>query len=861
VRAHLLRIAVAAVLAVAPALAAPTTASAATGDVLFVVASPTALTNGENAVRNRLVSLGNTVTLADDNTVSPAAAAGKVLVVIGQSSSSNSAQVKSLAPVAVPVWVAKPFLFDDFGLTGRTSGTDYGDTSGSALTIADATHPMAAGRTGTVTIQSGGRLSWGRPAPSADVVARAGTDPSVFAIRPGAALFSGAAAPACRLTFPLYANAPATFTSTGWALFDAAVSYSTANCTTGPAVDDPPSVAVTAPAPGATVSGPVTLAASASDDVGVASVRFAVDGTTVGTDTRSPYSLTWNSAGVTPGGHSVTAVAQDSAGQTTASTAVPVTGEAAPAPTGEVLFVVANPTTLNAGESAVRNRLTGLGFTVVPVDDNTVTTGQATGRAFVLVSQTVTSSSPAIRGMAALGVPAWLAKPAYFDDFGLTGPVSGTDFADKPVTPLTIAATGHPMAAGRTGTVTLQSGGRLSYGRPAASATVVARSGADATVFTLSPGQRQSNGVDAPACRVTFPLWANGPTMFTADGWAMFDAAAQWTAGNCGSITPPPPDPDPGDVEQVVLISVDGLNPDAITQLGPTGAPAFYRLMAEGTSTLDARTVYEATQTLPNHTSMVTGRRVSIPDGGHGVSFNEDNGSTVAATACHYCASVFDVVHDNGGTTALYTGKVKFNFLDRSWNETNGAVDTIGVDDGRDKIDTFLRAADTVTTDAVEASLTSANPTDFQMLHYPGPDQTGHAQGYMSAAYLAEVSATDALIGDILDTIAGDAELAAHTVVIVTSDHGGLGTSHADPEQYVNYRVPVFAWGVGVTPGSDLYALNPDRADPGTTRPTFAAAGQPVRNGEVGNLALDLLGYGPIPGSLLDADQSLDLAS
>ena len=83
------------------------------------------------------------------------------------------------------------------------------------------------------------------------------------------------------------------------------------------------------------------------------------------------------------------------------------------------------------------------------------------------------------------------------------------------------------MAAGRTGTVTLQTSGRISYGRPTAAATVVARSGTDATIFTLSPGQTQSNGQAAPACRVTFPLWANGPTMFTTDGWALFDAAAR----------------------------------------------------------------------------------------------------------------------------------------------------------------------------------------------------------------------------------------------------------------------------------------------------------------------------------------------
>ena len=580
----------------------------------------------------------------------------------------------------------------------------------------------------------------------------------------------------------------------------------------------------------------------------------------MGSDSAAPYSIAWNSAGVTPGGHSITATAQDSAGQTTTSAPVPVTVEATTTPTGEVLFVVANPGTLNAGETAVRNRLTGLGFTVVIADDNTVGNAQAAGKAFVLVSQTVTSSGANIRALASLAVPAWLAKPAYFDDFGLTGGVTGTDFADKPVTPLTIAAAGHPMAAGRTGTVTLQTSGRISYGRPAAAATVVARSGTDATVFTLAPGQTQANGSAAPACRVTFPLWANGPTLFTTDGWALFDAAARWTATNCGSSTPPP-DPEPGDIEQVVLVSVDGLNPDAITQLGPTGAPTFYRLTAEGASTLNARTVYEATQTLPNHTSMVTGRPVAVAGGGHGVLFNEDNGSTVHASAGSYCASVFDLVHDNGGTTALYSGKVKFDFLDRSWNETNGAVDTTGVDNGRDKIDTYVRATDTATTAAVQASLTSSNPTDFTMIHYPGPDQTGHTWGYMSPQYLAEVTATDALIGDILDTIAADPDLAAHTVVLVTSDHGGLGTSHADESQPVNYRVPVFAWGGGVTEGSDLYALNPDRADPGTGRPTYAAVVPPVRNAEVGNLAAELLGFGTIPGSLINNGQSLDLAS
>lgn len=146
------------------------------------------------------------------------------------------------------------------------------------------------------------------------------------------------------------------------------------------------------------------------------------------------------------------------------------------------------------------------------------------------------------------------------------------------------------------------------------------------------------------------------------------------------------------------------------------------------------------------------------------------------------------------------------------------------------------------------------------MMHYPGPDGVGHGQGFMSAPYVAEVGATDALIGQILDAVAGDPELAASTVVVVTSDHGGLGMSHADATQAVNYTVPLFAWGAGVAAGADLYALNPDRADPGTGRPDYTAPIQPIRNAEVGNLVAELLGFGPIPASRINLAQSLDLA-
>ncbi|MGH7395024.1 MAG: Ig-like domain-containing protein, partial [Candidatus Methylomirabilales bacterium] len=56
-----------------------------------------------------------------------------------------------------------------------------------------------------------------------------------------------------------------------------------------------PTVTLTAPSSGATVSGTITVSATASDNVGVVGVQFRLDGANLGAeDTTSPYSLSWN---------------------------------------------------------------------------------------------------------------------------------------------------------------------------------------------------------------------------------------------------------------------------------------------------------------------------------------------------------------------------------------------------------------------------------------------------------------------------------------------------------------------------------------------------------------------------------------
>jgi hypothetical protein len=72
-----------------------------------------------------------------------------------------------------------------------------------------------------------------------------------------------------------------------------------------------PTVAVTGIAPGATVSGDVWLSASAWDDGGVRQLKWYVDGDEVGWDGSSPWGVTWDSAAVSDGSHTLMAKAAD----------------------------------------------------------------------------------------------------------------------------------------------------------------------------------------------------------------------------------------------------------------------------------------------------------------------------------------------------------------------------------------------------------------------------------------------------------------------------------------------------------------------------------------------------------------------
>jgi len=319
----------------------------------------------------------------------------------------------------------------------------------------------------------------------------------------------------------------------------------------------------------------------------------------------------------------------------------------------------------------------------------------------------------------------------------------------------------------------------------------------------------------------------------------------------------------------VIHVSVDGLRADAVPALGAALAPNFHRLRTEGVFTDNARSDATSTCTLPNHTAQMTGRSQAGPDGHHWTT----NADTVDPVTLHsnrgfYIAGVFDQAHDRGLRTGLFANKSKFSLFERSWNETYGAPDVTGEDDGRGKIDRYLYDEDATSLATTFVADMSTEPYHYALLHLNQPDAAGHAQGWdlslsPPSAYLGAVMDVDEKLGALLALVESDTVLAGRTAIIVTADHGGrLGaTDHGgltgcwDAESAV---IPFMVWGPGTGSGEDLYALNPaTRVDPGGETPSEIAPDQPIRNGDAANLALDLLGLKPVIGSTIDEDQDL----
>jgi len=89
-----------------------------------------------------------------------------------------------------------------------------------------------------------------------------------------------------------------------------------------------------------------------------------------------------------------------------------------------------------------------------------------------------------------------------------------------------------------------------------------------------------------------------------------------------------------------------------------------------------------------------------------------------------------------------------------------------------------LSLADAELTAAACQFIRSRRP-DLLFLHLDEIDGAGHSKGYRSPEYLAKITATDALVGDVIAAIR---EISAYddSLILILSDHGGVEFTTAD---------------------------------------------------------------------------------
>jgi predicted AlkP superfamily pyrophosphatase or phosphodiesterase len=225
----------------------------------------------------------------------------------------------------------------------------------------------------------------------------------------------------------------------------------------------------------------------------------------------------------------------------------------------------------------------------------------------------------------------------------------------------------------------------------------------------------------------------------------------------------------------VIIVSIDGLRPDAI----PRWAPVLHALTDTGAWATTAETVTPS-RTLPSHASMVTG---VLPER-HGITWNRDETALRGTVAV---PTMFDLATAHGLRSVAFFSKAKLRHLQRP-----GALEHAQAPRGA----TILPATETVE-DAVRYMLL-ARP-NLVFIHISEPDIAGHAFGWMGRAYALAVRQADAAVGRLL-AAAERAYGAGGYTMLVTSDHGGRGrghgTSHPD-----DMRIPWIVTGAGVRPG------------------------------------------------------------
>ena len=240
------------------------------------------------------------------------------------------------------------------------------------------------------------------------------------------------------------------------------------------------------------------------------------------------------------------------------------------------------------------------------------------------------------------------------------------------------------------------------------------------------------------------------------------------------TLTPTPTPTIEAGVKYVIIISIDGLRPDALAQ---ADTPNMDILIKRGSYCPHAQTL-SLSITLPSHASMLSGM---LPEK-HGIQW----GLPYIGWPGMEGPTLFTEVHDAGLSTAMVFGKEKLSYI-----ALPNSVDKIF---GPEAHDTEIK------NEAIKF-IEDGLPNAF-FIHFPDTDRVGHAYGWMSTNQLFAITFVDGLISEIVSTLKKEGYW-DNTLLIITSDHGGQGFNHGD-DSPLDRTIPWLAVGPGVARGITL---------------------------------------------------------
>ncbi len=270
--------------------------------------------------------------------------------------------------------------------------------------------------------------------------------------------------------------------------------------------------------------------------------------------------------------------------------------------------------------------------------------------------------------------------------------------------------------------------------------------------------------------------------------------------------------------ERVVIVSIDGLRPDAIETANATTLKS---LIGLGAYCSKAETVRPSI-TLPSHTAMLTGLDFER----HGVGWNNYRAGYIPHP------TVFSVVTQVGKQSAMLFAKDKFHFLanpkcvswiygppvpnkappredyfDPAMREKFAKRDELLEKAPPPKTPVLPKPGDLMTTaDMLARAFESSWPLkkfDLTFVHFREPDENGHRKGWMGPEYMEGVKQVDQALAAIVAVIEKNGGF-EKTALIVTADHGGSGRGHyrwLEPNRSENVTIPWICVGPGVQAG------------------------------------------------------------